>query len=147
MGATLECLPPKTPLPATLAFRAGDSSLGLLQITGIRDGSDVPADEPFSMSIRYKLVRGGETKTAMIPVAPKPAAIADPLPAIELKVAQQQLEKVLGDLLETQAALASELTEKTKAHPAVMQLERKLQVLEQQASQLRATIQQNATKP
>jgi len=74
----------------------------------------------------------------------KPAAIADPLPAIELKVAQQQLVKVLGELLETQATLASELTEKRKTHPAVTQLERKLQVLEQQAAELRARIQQSA---
>src|SRR5260221_5514615 len=36
----------------------------------------------------------------------KPAAIADPLPAIELKVAQQQLEKTLGDLQEAQTELA-----------------------------------------
>ena len=84
---------------------------------------------------------------AAIDAKQKSAAIADPLPAIELKVAQQQLEKVLGDLLETQAALAIERSEKNKTHPAVMKLEAKLKVLEEQAAQLRVIIQQSATKP
>ncbi len=81
----------------------------------------------------------------------KPAAIPDPLAAIELKVAQQQLEKTLTDLqtAQTERALlpskpgSSDAEQKAEA----MQLERKLQVLEQQAAQLRARIQQSTTKP
>ena len=85
------------------------------------------------------------------PEATPPAATPDPLAAIELKVAQQQLEKVLAELLtvDTERALLPskpglpDAEQKAEA----MQLERKLQVLEKQAVQLRARIQQSATKP
>ena len=83
-------------------------------------------------------------------VPPKSSAIADPLPAIELKVAQQQLEKTLADLQTAQterALLPSKLGLSDAERKAeVIQLEHKLQVLEDQTAQLRARIQQSAPK-
>lgn len=75
--------------------------------------------------------------------APKAADVID---AIDLKVAQQQLEKVLGDLQDTQVALASEEEKYGPGHPALVQIQRKLEALEKQAAQLRARIEQHATK-
>ncbi len=88
------------------------------------------------------------TTSQTAPEATQPAAIPDPLAAIELKVAQQQLEKTLADLqtAQTERALLpskpglSDAEQKAEA----MHLERKLQVLEQHAAQLRTRIQQSA---
>jgi predicted Ser/Thr protein kinase len=89
----------------------------------------------------------GQEKPATTDAAPR-AATADPLPAIELKVAQRQLEKVLGDLqaVQTERALLPSKPGMSDAEQKgeVMQLERKLRVLEEQAAQLRARIQQSA---
>ena len=78
------------------------------------------------------------------PTAPKSAAIADPLPSIELKVAQQQLEKTLTDLWETQTALASMRESRTDSNYEVKQLQSKLSALEEHAERLRAIIRQSA---
>ncbi|MCF7787597.1 MAG: serine/threonine protein kinase [Prosthecobacter sp.] len=88
---------------------------------------------------------------AAIDAKNKPAAITNPIPAIELKVARQQLEKTLGNLQETQTELAL-LPSKTGLSEAeqkaeVMKLQSKLKVLEDQAAQLRTRIQQSAPKP
>ncbi len=86
------------------------------------------------------------------PAAPQSAAVPDPLPAIELKVAEQQLEKTLTDLqdLQTEIALQS-------AQPGVAETDRKVQaeklllrrkILEEQSDRLRALIHDRAsTKP
>jgi hypothetical protein len=73
------------------------------------------------------------------------------LGGIELKVAQQQLEKVLGDLQAAQTELAllpsrpgqSDAEQKAEATRA----ERKFKVLEDQAARLRAEIEQRTRKP
>ncbi|MEI7732114.1 MAG: hypothetical protein WCO56_21245 [Verrucomicrobiota bacterium] len=77
----------------------------------------------------------------------KSAASADALPAIELNVAQQRLEKVLGELLETQAALDNEGKKYRPTQPVMVELESKRQSLEQEAAQLRARIQPGTPKP
>jgi septal ring factor EnvC (AmiA/AmiB activator) len=74
---------------------------------------------------------------------PKPATV-DLVPAIELKVAQQHLEKTLTDMQETQAELASLRTKMKDTHPSVEKLRTKLGALEQEAARLRAQIQQIA---
>jgi len=80
-------------------------------------------------------------------VAPKPATMVNPAPAIEWKVAQQQLEKTLTDLQETQTALAV-LREKggTDSQPDVQALQAKLSALQEQSERLRAVIRQMAPK-
>jgi tRNA A-37 threonylcarbamoyl transferase component Bud32 len=76
---------------------------------------------------------------------PSPSDIADPTSGIELKVAQQQLEKTLNDLQDAQTDLAL-LPAKTDLSAAeqeaeIKKLELKVSVLERQAARLRALIQ------
>jgi len=57
-GATVHCLSPVAKWPATLAFRAGDGSTGLLQILEINDADP---QQPIQMKIRYKLAQPATT--------------------------------------------------------------------------------------
>ncbi|MCB1211210.1 MAG: hypothetical protein KDK97_17935, partial [Verrucomicrobiales bacterium] len=84
---------------------------------------------------------------AAIDASNKPGVIADPPTAIELKVAQQQLEKVLTQLQESEVALALLRSEKGDSAPEVMNLQSKIHLLEDQAANLRARIQLSAPKP
>jgi tRNA A-37 threonylcarbamoyl transferase component Bud32 len=81
---------------------------------------------------------------AAIDAKKKPAAIADPVAGIELKVTQAQLEKTLVDLGDVQSALKASLSEMKETHPKVIELRKKLSVLEQEAERLRALLQQDA---
>ncbi len=80
-------------------------------------------------------------------IAPKHAPVADPLQEIELKVAQQQLEKALNDLqdLQTEMALLPAKTGLSEAEQKaeVAKLELKQNVLREQAAQLREAILRN----
>ena len=78
--------------------------------------------------------------------AAKAARPVDPVSAIELKVAQQELEKLLIEIPDTQARLAAALTGLKENHPAVIELKAKLSALEQKAERLRAVIRSGAAK-
>jgi hypothetical protein len=144
--------PKLSELPMTYLFKTARGEVGIMEVLGAVDEAR-PNGVGKGMKFRYKLVQGagpGELVKQMTqsapPAASTPAAIADPLPAIELNVAQKQLEKVLDELMETQAALASEGERYRKGHPVMMKLESKRKLLEEQSARLREVIRQSAPK-
>jgi hypothetical protein len=142
---------------------------GVLQIVGV-------ADHPRSVKIRYRLVEGAAVKKispAALPAAAKtaapatkavtatgaleatasakPSAISDPTPEIEMKVAQQQLEKTLTELQELQTEITLQPTKaggsKAEEERQSQLLDYRMKVLQEQSERLRALIRGGVRKP
>jgi exonuclease VII small subunit len=84
----------------------------------------------------------GEKKSA-----PVEARAADPVEAIELKVARTQLEKALGDIQQTQLDLQTALESTPKGAAATVRLQERLKALEDQAAKLRTVLREKHLSP
>jgi len=114
-----------------------------IYLDGPRNGSAEGYSEGYFTRDAEEAVETGKSAS----VAPKPATMVNPAPAIEWKVAQQQLEKTLTDLQETQTALTLlRETGGTDSPPEVQALQAKLSALQEQSERLRAVIRQTAPK-
>jgi hypothetical protein len=74
---------------------------------------------------------------------PESKAMIDPVAAIEMKVAQQQLEKTLTDIEEARAEAESLSSQFSADHPKVKESHVKMRALEDKAARHREVIQKN----
>jgi hypothetical protein len=109
--------------------------------------SDAPRPAGAKLSVTQQQMAKPEAPPS---AAPTPAVTADPLSVIELKVAEQQLEKTLTDLQDTRTELALLPTKpglsKVAREAEVRKLDIKVRILEQQADRLREVIQHLASR-
>jgi hypothetical protein len=130
-------------VPVTIISKAGNGEAGAIVLQFPADHIDAgrqnvtpPADASSAAALR------SESATPRF---------ADPTSAIELKVAQQQLEKTLADSQDTQVELAllpsNTALSDAEVKAAAIKLNTRLQVLADQAKRLRELILQNAPKP
>ena len=91
-------------------------------------------------SVLRRPMGSNSTQAAPGPDAPP---ISDPVPGIEAKVAEQELEQTLIEIQDAQLSLAVASQKYGNAHPRIIEIKSKLKTLEDQADQLRDTIRRN----